>query len=119
MSEPNQTGLSDNVAGMLAYLTFIPAIIFLLVEPYDRNSYVRFHAWQCIFLCIATFAIDLVLTVAMGIAFAFTPYLQLAIWPMVQLCWVIIWIMRLLNAINGKRFKLPVIGELAAQQVNK
>jgi uncharacterized membrane protein len=55
----------------------------------------------------------------MGIAFAFTPYLQLAIWPMVQLCWVIIWIMCLLNAINGKRFKLPVIGELAAQQANK
>ena len=30
-------GLAENVAGMLAYVTFIPAIIFLLLEPYSRN----------------------------------------------------------------------------------
>lgn len=119
MSEPNQTGLSDNVAGALAYLTFIPAIIFLVVEPYNKNSYVRFHSWQCIFLCIAAFAINALLTVVMGIAFAFSPYLHLAIWPLIQLCWVIIWILCLLNAINGKRLMLPVIGALAAQQANK
>ena len=48
-----QSGLSDNAAGALAYITIIPAIIFLLVEPYNKNSFVRFHAWQCIFLGIA------------------------------------------------------------------
>ena len=119
MSEPNQTGLSDNVAGALAYVTFIPAIIFLVVEPYNKNPYVRFHAWQCIFLSIAAFAINMVLTVAMGVAFAYSPYLHLAFWPLVQLCWFILWIVCLLNAINGKRFMLPVIGNLAAQQANK
>ncbi len=31
------SGLADNVAGMLAYVTIIPAIIFLIVEPYSRN----------------------------------------------------------------------------------
>ena len=32
-----QTGLSDNTAGALAYITIIPAIIFLVMEPYNKN----------------------------------------------------------------------------------
>jgi len=52
MSEPNQSGLSDNAAGALAYVTIIPAIIFLIVEPFNKNSYVRFHSWQSIFLVL-------------------------------------------------------------------
>ena len=41
-------GLSDNAAGAIAYITFIPALIFLLVEPYNRKAFVRFHSFQCI-----------------------------------------------------------------------
>ncbi len=41
--------LEENVAGMLAYFTIIPAIIFLLIEPYNRNRFVRFHSFQCLF----------------------------------------------------------------------
>ena len=48
--ETPQTGLSDNAAGALAYVTIIPAIIFLIVAPYNTNSYIRFHSWQSIFL---------------------------------------------------------------------
>lgn len=33
---PAQSGLSDNAAGALAYVTIIPAIIFLIVEPYNK-----------------------------------------------------------------------------------
>ena len=62
MPEPNQSGLSDNAAGALAYVTIIPAIIFLIVEPFNKNPYVRFHAWQSIFLGIAAFALNIVLT---------------------------------------------------------
>ena len=43
--EPNATaansGLSDDAASGLAYLTIIPAIVFLIVEPYNKNSYVQ------------------------------------------------------------------------------
>ena len=45
--------IAENVAGMLAYFTIIPAIIFLLVEPYNRNRFVRFHSFQCLFTCAA------------------------------------------------------------------
>ncbi len=40
---PAAGGLTDNVAGMLAYITIIPAILFLVMEPYNRNRFIRFH----------------------------------------------------------------------------
>ncbi len=53
-ARPAQTtagGLTDNVAGMLAYVTIIPAIIFLVTEPYNKSRFVRFHSFQSIFFC--------------------------------------------------------------------
>ena len=55
--DASQSGLSENAASGLAYLTFIPAIIFLVVAPYNQNSRVRFHSWQSIFLAIACFVV--------------------------------------------------------------
>ena len=40
--------LTENLAGALAYLTFIPAVVFLVVEPYKKNRFVRFHSVQCL-----------------------------------------------------------------------
>jgi len=54
---PALSGLTDNVAATLAYITLIPAILFLMLEPYNRRPFVRFHAWQCIFLCVASMVI--------------------------------------------------------------
>lgn len=108
MPETNQSGLSDNAAGALAYVTIIPAIIFLIVEPYNKNSYVKFHSWQSIFLGIAAFAIDIVLTVI--------PIIGWILIPFVALAFLVIWIIVLIKALNGQRFKLPVIGNLAEKQ---
>src|SRR5213082_1956486 len=46
-------GLSETAAGVIAYITIIPAIIFLVMDPYNRSSFIRFHAWQSIFFGIA------------------------------------------------------------------
>jgi uncharacterized membrane protein len=103
-----QSGLSDNAAGALAYVTLIPAIIFLIVEPYNKNSFIRFHSWQSIFLCIAAFALQLVLTVIPVIGWIILPFVALGI--------LILWIFVILKALKGERFQLPIIGKFAAQQ---
>ena len=54
-------GLTDNVAGALAYVTFIPAIIFLVMEPYNKNRFVRFHSFQSLFFTLACFVLGIVL----------------------------------------------------------
>jgi uncharacterized membrane protein len=115
----NASGLSDNAAGAIAYLTFIPAVIFLIVEPYNRNSYVRFHAWQSIMFTIAVVAVDMVLGFALVFALMFSPFLHLAAWRLIELFWFAVWLVCVVNAAQGKRFMLPVIGNLAAQQANK
>jgi len=113
------SGLSDNAAGAIAYLTIIPAILFLVMEPYNRNSYVRFHAWQSILLCVAAIAVDLVLGVVLVFALMFSPFLYVAAWRLIELFWLVVWLVCIANAAQGKRFKLPVIGNLAEQQANK
>jgi len=116
VSDPNQSGLSDNAAGGLAYITFIPALIFLLVEPFNKNPYVRFHSWQSIFLTIAWIAADVVLIILGHIPFI--GLINLILWPLVALGFLILWIIALINAFNGKRFKLPILGDLAEKQAN-
>jgi uncharacterized membrane protein len=108
---PSQSGLSDNAAGALAYVTLIPAIIFLIVEPYNKNSYIRFHSWQCIFLCIVAFAVHLVLSLIPVIGWILVPFVSLG--------FLILWIIVLLKALKGERFQLPLIGKYAAQQAGK
>jgi uncharacterized membrane protein len=105
--QPAQSGLSDNAAGALAYVTIIPAIIFLIVEPYNRNSFIRFHAWQSIFLGIAWFACSVIMVV---------PILGWIIGILGILLCFVCWIICLAKAAGGQRFKLPIIGAFAEKQ---
>ena len=115
MSEQTvQTGLSDNAASGLAYVTFIPAIIFLATAPYNQNRTIRFHSWQSIFLFIACVAIDIALGVLLRIPFL--GFMTLLLWPLVGLAFFIVWILCLIKAFNGQQFKLPIIGDLAEKQ---
>ena len=110
-------GLTDNVAGMLAYVTIIPAIVFLVLEPYNKRRFIRFHAFQCIFLCIALFVLGVALQILWHI-----PFLGWAVgillWPLVGLAELILWIILLMKAYQGQMFKLPVIGDMAEKQAN-
>jgi uncharacterized membrane protein len=117
MSDVNQSGLSDNAAGGLAYITIIPAIIFLIIEPFNKNAYVRFHSWQSIFLCIVWIAVDVVLNI-FGRLVPLGGLLTMAMIPLVGLLFFILWVIVIIQAFNGKRFKLPVIGDLAEKQAN-
>jgi len=109
-------GMTDNVAGMLAYVTFIPAIIFLVVAPYNRNRFIRFHSFQCIFLCVAL----LVLHFGLGVL-SVVPFLAVITFPihmLINLGAFILWIVLLLKANQGQMYKLPFIGDLAEKQAN-
>ena len=52
--------LTSNVAGMLCYvLTLITGILFLVLEPYNRDPFVRFHAFQAIFFCVGAMVVSI------------------------------------------------------------
>jgi len=118
-SSAASTGLEENIAGMLAYFTIIPAIIFLLIEPYNRNRFVRFHSFQCLFGVVAVIVIDIILSI-------FTSMLHLVpmlgwavgtlIWGLWSLALVALWLLLVIKAYQHQIFKLPVIGDMAERQ---
>lgn len=109
-------GMSDNIAGMLAYVTIIPAIVFLVMEPYNKSRFIRFHSFQNIFFHVAWFVLWVVLATVAHIPFL--GWLTILVWPMIGLGGLILWIVLLLKAYQGQMFKLPFIGDLAEKQAN-
>ena len=104
--------LAENIAGMLAYFTIIPAIVFLLVEPYNRNRFVRFHSFQCLFTCGALIVIHVGLSI---IGYAL-PLLILPIYMLLGLAELALWILLVIKAYQHEMFKLPIVGDLAEKQ---
>lgn len=108
-------GLSDSAAGAIAYLTFIPAVIFLVMEPYSRRPFVRFHAFQCIALTVASvllhFAIGLMVFILHGFTFLLS--------SLVSLLFFVLWLICIVSAAQGKWFKVPVLGDFAEQQARR
>src|SRR5580704_17471460 len=108
--------LTDNVAGALAYVTIIPAIVFLVMEPYNRNRFIRFHSFQSIFAAVAWTALWIALSIVVHMPFL--GWLTFLIWPLVSLAGFVIWVILVLKAYQGQKFKLPVIGDIAEKQAN-
>jgi uncharacterized membrane protein len=119
MSNPRKTGLSDNTIGAAAYFTPIPAIFFLAIRRYNKRPYVRFHAWQSVvffaFVSILGYLFGFLLPFAVFAGPHFISVLRwitLAFWFGIFLAWL--WCV--VGAMNGKRCKLPVIGDWADEQ---
>lgn len=108
------TGLADNVAGALAYVTIIPAIVFLILEPFNKKRFVRFHAFQCLFFAVAWTALWIILAFIGHIPFL--GWATVLLWPLISLAGLIIWVLLVLKAYQNQMFKLPVIGDMAEKQ---
>jgi uncharacterized membrane protein len=116
-SAPAAAGLTDNLAGALAYVTIIPAIIFLVLEPFNKKRFIRFHAFQCIFFAAAWTVLWIILAFIGHIPFL--GWATVFVWPLVSLAGFVIWLILVLKAYQGQMFKLPVIGDIAEQQAGR
>jgi uncharacterized membrane protein len=107
--------MAPNVAATLSYiLTFITGILFLVLAPYNQDRFVRFHAFQSIFFAVACFVINIAFTL---LAVAILPWMLTSMLSMLlTLAFLGIWILMMVKAYQGERFKLPVIGDLAEKQ---
>ena len=103
-------GLPENTAAALCYLLgWVTGIIFLILEPYNKNKLIRFHAFQSIFLGVAVMVVWWALRIMLpwGVWYVIT---------LVDLAFFILWIYMLIQTYQGKKVVLPVIGDLAANQ---
>ncbi|MBL7156765.1 MAG: DUF4870 domain-containing protein [Candidatus Omnitrophica bacterium] len=99
-------GIEPNIAGLLCYLLwFITGIIFFLIEK--ENKFVRFHAMQSIITFGFLFILGMIL-----------PFIPIVGWVFIPLLWIfelVLWIVLMVKAYQGERFKLPVAGDIAEQ----
>jgi uncharacterized membrane protein len=112
------SGMTNNVAGLLCYLLgFITGIIFLVMDPYKNEKFVRFHAFQSIFYSIFCTVLSWILgAVFIGMLFSGGLGFAVIILRLVQLGIFLSFVFLMYKAYNNETFKLPVIGDIAAKQ---
>jgi uncharacterized membrane protein len=109
VSEDNErtTGLDPNIGGLLSYvLGWITGLIFFLLE--EKDEFIRFHAMQSIIV----FGAISVFSIVFGILFA-VPFLGAILGSFLWIASVVLWIILMVKAYQGERFKLPIAGDLA------
>jgi uncharacterized membrane protein len=119
MSNPQKSGLSDNSIAALAYFTPVPATFFLAIRRYNKRPYVRFHAWQSLVFSAFVFLFGFIMNFLLPFATNLGPRLFLGLRWLVILIWVaifLVWLWCVVNALHGKRSKLPIIGDWADEQ---
>ncbi len=115
---PTSMGMQPNVEAGLSYLAaWVTGLIFFLMEK--QNRFVRFHAMQSILF----FGGLTVLSIVLGIAGGFTGGLLGGTFgllgDLVGLVEFIGWIVLMVNAFQGKYFKLPIVGDYAEKYANQ
>jgi uncharacterized membrane protein len=102
-----QTGIAENVAGLLCYLLgWVTGLIFFLI---DKRPYVQFHARQSIVIFGSLQIIQMI-----GVFAGFAIWgLHFLLVPFVGLVATILWIVLMIKAYQGERFRIPVAADIA------
>ncbi len=109
-------GMSPTAAAALSYVFgWISGLIIFVVEKQSR--FVRFHAMQSILLNIASIALWFLFSMMLfPMVFAGGGGLLIALVWLIQIALFVVWLICIINAAQGKWFKLPVIGDIAEKQ---
>ncbi len=112
---PPAADLAENVASALCYIP-LGGVLFLAIEPYNRNPNIRFHAWQSNFFWGAAFALGIALSFLTGIL----PYES---WRFISMVWRVYdgaifvgFAVLVYKALTNERWVMPIIGEMAQKQ---
>jgi uncharacterized membrane protein len=119
VSEKVHTGISENSIGALSYLTVIPAIFFLAIAPYNRSSYVRFHAWQSTILGVIVFLVNFALNALVSLTHVISMSVVLGVSGVLSAAYIVAIIICSVRALNGKRTRLPLIGAWCERQAER
>ena len=108
-TEKTASGLDANLAAALSYLLgFISGILFLVVEK--ENRFVRFHAMQSTIVFGLLVVVDVVLQVLPLLGFLIVVFIVIP-------ASAILWLLLMYKAYQGEEFKLPIVGQWAADKI--
>ncbi|HPT25895.1 MAG TPA: DUF4870 domain-containing protein [Bryobacteraceae bacterium] len=115
--QPQAAGMTNNMAAALCYLAgFITGIIFLVIQPYNTDPKIKYHAWQSIGFNVAMIAIMVLFSILTALTGGI---LALVLAPLSLVIWLgamVLWIILMVKAYQGEGLNLPVIGDFAKKQ---
>ena len=118
----NVQGMAENVAGSLCYLLgWITGIIFFLI---DKRPYVRFHAAQSIVVFGGLHVLSFVAGIIFGVGFMMSGRLGgfglgYALYSLISLVALVLWIVLMVKASQGEKFQVPVAAGIATSFAGK
>jgi len=102
----------SNVIAALTYLLgLVTGVVFLYLEPYDRDEYVRFHARQSIAFSIAWFALNVVLGVFIAVMPRPLAGLLGFLQQVMNIGMAVVWVYLMYQAYIGNKFRVPVLAD--------
>ena len=118
---PQQTGMTENVAGLLCYvLGWVTGLIFFLI---DKRPYVRFHAAQSIVVFGGLHIIQIILGQIFGFRFLFRGFggfsFGYLLFQLIGLLSLVLWILLMVKAYQGDRFRVPFAADIADRLFGK
>ncbi len=107
--------MAENIAGLLCYsLGWITGLIFYFI---DKRPFVRFHAAQSIVtfagLHIISFALSILFGVSLLVSGVAGFSLGSALYSLIGLVGFVLWILLMIKAYQGERFRVPIAADLA------
>lgn len=110
-------GLTENVASALCYLlTIVTGVLFLVLEPYNKNRTIRFHAFQAIFLGLA-WIVTMIVVGIITTPLAFMGfYFVWSLTRLIYLAYLALIVVLMYKTYNNEKWVLPIIGPLAEKQ---
>jgi uncharacterized membrane protein len=124
----SQDGIAPNVAAMLTYLPLclvglICAILFgLVLDPYKKNRFIRFHAWQSLAIHVAAIVFFIGWNIVSMLVVAIIHFLAVILAPISLLFGLgvlILMVFLMVKAYGNETFKVPVLGDWAEKQAAK
>lgn len=118
------SAMASNVAATLSYvLGFITGVLFLVLDPYKNDKFVRFHSFQSIFFSVANIAFWILFSILSSIlttiTLGFGALILLPLVGLIGLAIFVYWIFLMYKAYNNERYMIPFIGGLAAKQAGQ
>lgn len=106
--------MEENLEGALCYvLTWLTGIIFFVLE--EESDFVRFHAMQSIVTFLPLFVLNMLLSPwIFGFRlFSLVSTLSTLVWILI----IVLIVVLAVKAYQGERFKLPIAGDIAENQI--
>jgi len=108
MPQDTSVNMAPNVAGLLCYIGWwITGLIFFILE--QKNSWIRYHAAQSIVVFGTLFVAGMIL--------GWIPFIGTVFSSIIGIIGFVLWIVLMVKAYNGERYKVPWAGDIAERMV--